>query len=77
MPFKDPERLRAYRREYMRGWYQRNKARHIAYVRNRDHRIEAWLKEYKDTLRCETCGENHPACLDFHHVDPGEKKFTS
>ncbi len=76
MPLKDKEKRREYQREYMRKWYQNNKATHIAYVRNRDKKIKAWLKEYKQSLQCEDCGENHPACLDFHHRDPSEKKFS-
>ncbi len=76
MPHKDVEKRREYQREYMRSWYQENKAKHISYVRNRDRKIEEWLKQYKLTLRCETCEENHPACLEFHHVNPQEKKFT-
>ena len=76
MPLKDKEKRREYQREYMRHWYQANKAKHIAYVRARDRRIEEWLKQYKLTLSCGVCGENHPACLDFHHINPQEKKFT-
>lgn len=34
-----------------------------------------WLKEYKTTLFCIQCGETHPACLEFHHRNPNEKKF--
>lgn len=34
---------------------------------------QAWLVMYKQTLSCQQCGESHPACLDFHHVDPDEK----
>jgi hypothetical protein len=76
MPLKDLEKRREYQREYMRGWYQKNKAKHIAYVRRRDKRIEAWLKEYKSSLSCPECGESHPACLEFHHLNPQDKKFT-
>jgi len=76
MPLKDKEKRREYQREYMRKWYLKNKATHISYVRNRDKKIKAWLKEYKQSLACEDCGENHPACLDFHHGDPGEKEFS-
>ncbi len=72
MPYKDPEKSR----EYMRRWYQNNKATHIGYVRQRDGRTQGWFREYKKTLACEVCGENHPACLDFHHRDPREKKFS-
>ena len=76
MPRKDPEKRREYQREYMRSWYQKNKATHIAYVRKRDKRIETWLKEYKSSLSCPECGESHPACLEFHHLNPKDKKFT-
>jgi hypothetical protein len=76
MPYKDLEKRREYRRAYMRRWYQKNKTQHIACVRNRDQKIKLWLREYKKTLKCEICAENHPACLDFHHIDPAEKKFS-
>jgi len=76
MPFKDPEKRREYQRAYMRNWYQKNKAKHISYVRNRAGRIEAWLKEYKSSLSCLECGESHPACLEFHHLNPEDKKFS-
>ena len=76
MPLKDKEKRREYQREYMRRWYQENKAKHISFVRNRDKRIRTWLREYKESLGCEACGETHPACLEFHHIDPNEKKFS-
>jgi 5-methylcytosine-specific restriction endonuclease McrA len=76
MPFKDKEQKREYHKKYMREWYQKNKAKHISYVRNRDKKIKDWLKQYKETLECEKCGETHPACLDFHHINPAEKSFS-
>ncbi len=76
MPYKDVKKRREYQREYMQRWYLENKAKHISYVRNRDMRMQIWFKGYKSTLMCEICGENHPACLDFHHIDPREKKFS-
>lgn len=49
------------------------------YVRNKDsiraandrrrQEILVWLQEYKSTLVCQKCGQNHPATLDFHHRD--------
>jgi hypothetical protein len=76
MPFKDNDKRRDYQREYMQRWYQANKAKHIGYVRNRDNKIDVWFKEYKRSLCCEVCGENHPACLEFHHLDPTQKSFS-
>lgn len=42
--------------------------------KTRKKQQESW-KEWKDTLKCEQCGENHPQCLEFHHVDPSQKDF--
>ncbi len=51
MPFKDKEKRREYHKEYMRGWYQENKAKHIACVRKRDKKIKDWLRENKINRR--------------------------
>lgn len=75
MPYKDREKYRAYQREYKRRWIRENKQRHIEYVRNREGKMQEWFLEYRKNQACEICGENHPACLDFHHVNPAEKKF--
>lgn len=32
----------------------------------------AWLWDYKKQRGC-SCGESHPPCLDFHHIDPTSK----
>lgn len=77
MPFKDEDKKREYQREYKKRWYQKNKLKHISYVRNYDGKIQEWFREYKKSLSCEVCGENHPACLEFHHIDPKEKSFPS
>ncbi len=48
------------------------------YIEKRDrHRRKAqqWIKELKSRLRCE-CGEDHPACIVFHHNDPKEKELS-
>jgi hypothetical protein len=34
-----------------------------------------WFNEFKKTLKCIVCGENHIACLEFHHRDPKQKEF--
>ena len=47
--------------------YERNK-------RNKDKNI-IWFKEYKSSLKCSKCDENHPSCLDFHHIDKSTKKY--
>ena len=60
----------------MRKWYENNKAKHISYVRAREKKVRDWLREYKSSIKCEKCDEGHPACLEFHHINPGEKKFS-
>ncbi len=62
------------RREYAREWYGRNKNRLRTIERVSKRRLEnkRWFNELKSKLKCEECGENHPACLDFHHIDGRE-----
>lgn len=44
--------------------------------RSRDNHTKnkALLVKYKQEKACEKCGEKHPACLQFHHRVPAEKK---
>lgn len=35
-----------------------------------------WLIQYRLDHPCSRCGESHPACLDFHHKDPTQKRFA-
>jgi len=80
MPYKDREKAAAYRKEYQRGWYQQHKdrilERRLEKRKKRDLDIRDWFKTYKSELYCAECGENHPACLQFHHRDKKEKSFT-
>ena len=34
-----------------------------------------WFYDIKSELKCERCGFDHPAALDFHHKDPTQKSF--
>jgi hypothetical protein len=38
--------------------------------------IDAWYAELKAQLSCSRCGENHPACIQFHHDDPTKKTLS-
>lgn len=64
------------RREYHRKWYLKNKERRVAINAKWQLKNREWLKEYKKSLFCVRCGESHPACLDFHHIDPSQKKYA-
>jgi hypothetical protein len=65
----------------VKKYYQANKNnpefKLKCYKRTRRKQIENAKEfyEYKKTLKCSNCPENHPACLDFHHLDPNEKEF--
>ena len=72
MPIKDPKK----NREYQRKWYKNNKETQHARIAARKKIIKDWFQEYRKTLKCELCGENHPATLDFHHNDPKQKERT-
>lgn len=63
-------------RLYQKQYYKDNKDKALA--RKEWHRQQHRLKwdEFKKTLKCSRCPENHPACLDFHHLDPNEKEFN-
>jgi hypothetical protein len=69
MPFKDPEKRRAYRRK----WYALNSRTEKDHVKRRKLEIKKWLENYKKNLRCANCSENHPATIDFHHREMSKK----
>ena len=49
-----------------------------AKLRNNDRAavMRAKLLEYRLEHPCIVCGEDEPACLDFHHEDPEVKEFN-
>ena len=68
MPLKDKEQELIYRR----AWYKRNSEKLRAKAYSRKDKLRKWFKDYKSTLTCTRCGENHIACLEFHHPN-GER----
>lgn len=74
MAYKDKNdpRQRASRRE----WYYRNKEKQKAYKAQRDASLKKWYQDFKETVSCEKCDEDHPACLTFHHRDRNEKEIS-
>lgn len=65
-----------YNRVYNKQWYKDNRENTLKRVRARQAEMVEWYRNYKSTLKCNRCSENHPACLDFHHRDPKEKEFS-
>lgn len=52
------------------------KKRTKGYRLKRRESLAKWFAEYKCSLSCSRCGFNHPAALQFHHIDPKTKSFT-
>lgn len=59
--------------EYYKTWYKSHKTAQYSRVLQRREKISQWLNDLKLTLKCETCGNNHPAVIQFHHIDPSTK----
>lgn len=65
------EELSGYQR-----WYYKNREKEIQKKEDRREMLRAWLHEFKrENCECQRCGADHPACLDFHHVDSAEKEL--
>jgi transcription elongation factor Elf1 len=60
-------------KEYDKERHQKNKTKILKQKKDRKKEIRKWFDEYKSNLFCEECGENHPAVLDFHHLEEDSK----
>ena len=74
MAHKDPEKRRAYNKEYQKKWYAKNRAKHMQVTGLNKSRAKDKWAAFKSTLACMKCGENHPSTLDFHHIEPSKHK---
>jgi hypothetical protein len=74
VPYKDPEKRKQYHKDYHKDWYQRNKDKHKKRCAERRREKRREWKEWKATQKCSHCGEDHPATIDFHHIDKTDKR---
>ena len=74
MPYKDPEKRRQAQREYMKAYQARHPGVQVQRNTRQKKALRQRLTDYKQARGCAQCGENHPACLDFHHTDPSKKE---
>lgn len=63
---KDAERRRQYDREYHARRTPASKQRKLDVQVERRRKIRQAIADFKRGKAC-ACGEDHPACLDFHH----------
>lgn len=75
MPLKDKEKQRERNREYQKKHYQKKKDYYKNKAKESKGKVKEQFEELKKTLSCKTCGESHPATLDFHHKNPEEKEI--
>jgi len=59
----------------MQAWRTKNPERDRKNWRDLRARKVGRLRRLKIERGCRECGERHPACLEFHHRDPAQKKF--
>ncbi len=56
-------------------YYLDNRKTERSRIVARKAEIKEWYREYKSTLSCVRCGQDHPATLQFHHPDSDDKEF--
>lgn len=61
---------------YRRQHYEKNRQKYIDKAVKSKQRFFVWWKEYKSQFSC-VCGENHPACIDFHHTHKNKEAEVS
>jgi hypothetical protein len=69
------------KRRKWREWYHRTspliRKKYSTRTRERKKKILKTIYDYKLTLHCSKCPENHPSCLEFHHDKiNGTKEFN-
>jgi len=64
MPTKDLEK----KKEIAKRHYKKHAAKIKAKTKVTKEKARQKWRDFKSTLSCVQCGENHPATFDFHHV---------
>jgi hypothetical protein len=59
--------------DYNKRYYAEHKQEQSKRVKKRKEKIRKWMENQKLQLKCEKCGANHIAVLQFHHLDPNQK----
>ena len=75
MPYKDPEKRKAYQRAYNKAHYEGNREYYRIKNRKAKDALKARFSEFKSNLSCLHCGESANVVLDFHHRDGTTKEF--
>jgi len=76
MPYKDKSVKQTKQKTYANTYYQNNKAKVLATTKASVKKYKEEWRSFKATLSCVKCGQNHPATLDFHHIDSSTKEAS-
>ena len=76
MPYKDKTVKQIKQKTYASTYYQNNKAKVLATTKASVKKYKEQWRSFKATLSCVKCGQNHPATLDFHHIDSSTKEAS-
>lgn len=71
-----PDEKRAYDRAYYANMDGLRKLRKQTLQNDRRLAMRKAISDYKASHGC-SCGEDHPACLDFHHMDSDKEVNVS
>lgn len=63
-------------KQYKKKYYAADPSKFQARVRQRRAELREWYHQHKSQLICTRCPENHPACMQFHHLDRTKKEFS-
>lgn len=63
------------KRKRCKQHYLSNKPKYKEKAKVWKKKFQEEFRAYKRTLKCSVCGENHPACLQFHHTDKENKTY--
>lgn len=54
-------------KQYQKNHYKINKLDYASKAKQHRHKMAEWFAEIKSKMKCCECGEDHVACMDFHH----------
>lgn len=76
MLYKDAQKRIEYAKKWNSQYYKTHRVKELERAKKRKQAIRILLQKYKETLSCSVCGENHAACLEFHHKNNAKKSFS-
>jgi len=63
-------------KEYKDQHYRNNKQLYFNKNKKKKQKDIKWWLDYKSTLKCCKCGFQHPAAIDFHHLEADKKEAS-